>query len=135
MLFRSWEHIAFTNVIKCNNSDKQDTATPDMKTNCMDKLGVIWQEIETLKPKAVIFYTGWDYDDHISRFTFGDCFRDISDRTEKRPNGKKIIGWWERDFFVKETVVLRFLRTSHPERQEKQGFVEKIVQWIRGCPY
>ncbi|MBE9501876.1 MAG: hypothetical protein KAX23_04700 [Dehalococcoidia bacterium] len=125
-----WEHIAFTNIVKCNNSDTTDAATTEMKENCLNKLGVLWREIEVLKPKRIIFYTHWFYDDYIDRFRFGDYYQDKASRTHTIPNGKKVVSWWHREFLHNDRVAIRFLRTSHPERQQREGFVGKIVNWI-----
>ncbi len=126
-----WKRIAFSNIIKCNNSDSVDTATYEMKKYCIVELGVIWKEIEILQPKNVVFYTHWHYDDFIDKFIVGDQYKDITDRNHKIPNGLKEISWWHREFYKDEKLIMRMLRTSHPERQQKEGFVSKIVEWIK----
>lgn len=63
--------------------------------------------------------------------TLGDSYREISARSATKPNGKKRILWWNRQFAEGGKTILRFLRTSHPERQNKEGFVSAIVEWIK----
>lgn len=126
-----WDRIAFTNIIKCNNSDGVDAASDQMKKYCIDELGVIWREIKVLEPRNVIFYTHWYYDDYIDRFRLGDQFRDITDRHHWIPNGRKKMSWWHREFYYKGQLVMKMLRTPHPERQQKEGFVSRITDWIK----
>jgi hypothetical protein len=126
-----WNRIAFSNIIKCNNSVDIDTATYDMKKHCIDELRVIWKEIEILQPKNVVFSTHWYYDDFIDKFIIGDKYKDITDRNHRIPNGKKKISWWHREFYKDGQLIMRILRTAHPERQQKEGFVSKIVEWIK----
>lgn len=126
-----WDRIAFTNIIKCNNSNNVDSATYEMKQYCIDELGVIWKEIQVLRPKNVIFYTHWYYDDFIDKFRPGDHYRDITDRHHLIPNGSKKMSWWCREFYHKDLLMMRMLRTSHPERQQKEGFVSHITDWIK----
>lgn len=126
-----WNRIAFTNIIKCNNSYDVDTATYEMKKYCIDELGVIWKEIAVLKPKNVIFYTHWYYDNFIDRFMLGDHYKDITDRHHWIPNGSKKMSWWHREFYNEGQLVMRMLRTAHPERQKKEEFVNRIVDWVK----
>jgi hypothetical protein len=56
--------IAFTNLIKCTNvgaddgeSTAMDKTTYSMAECCVLKLGVIWKEIELIKPRTLVFYT------------------------------------------------------------------------------
>lgn len=57
-------------------------------------------------------------------------YKDVYDRGYSRANGNKTIAWWHRQFSNNGEVVGEFLRTSHPERQFKKDFVDKIVNWI-----
>lgn len=132
---KGWDRIAFTNLVKCNNSDSVDRATTEMKSNCINRLGVFWRELQILKPRKVIFYTHRGYDDYIEPYRTESSFRDISSRTHERRNGGKNILWWHRQFREGNRVVLEFLRTSHPERQDKAGFVNKLTRWIRRNKY
>lgn len=58
----AWEKIAFTNMVKCNNSNTIDTATDSMKEFC---LPIIKEEIKVLLPKNIVFYTNNVYDSQI----------------------------------------------------------------------
>lgn len=61
----SIEHIAFTNIVKCNNSGGKDTTSDFVKSNCILNLKVLQQELKVIHPTHVIFYTSWYYDDYI----------------------------------------------------------------------
>lgn len=126
-----WDRIAFTNILKCNNSMGADTASSEMKQYCIDELGVIWKEIQVLQPQNVVFYTHWYYDDFIDKFRLGDGYKDITDRKYWIANGSKKMSWWHREFYQRGQLVMRMLRTSHPERQKKEGFVSRITEWLQ----
>ena len=61
----SIEHIAFTNIVKCNNSGGKDTTSDFVKSNCILNLKVLQQELKVIHPTHIIFYTAWYYDDYI----------------------------------------------------------------------
>ena len=62
---------ALSNIVKCNDGSTTDNTTDEIRTNCMDKLGVIWKEVEILKPKRIVFFTGRNYDDFIDGHLLG----------------------------------------------------------------
>lgn len=128
-----WERIAFTNLIKCNASSKQDCTTQQMKENCLKNLGVAWREIQILAPRQIIFYTGWTYDDYIVEWskTIGNRIVDRSGRDHIEPNGKRSIPWWHREIYADDKLVLRFLRTGHPERKNKEDYLNSLLNWIK----
>ena len=123
------EHIAFTNIVKCNNSDGIDTTDYRRKINCIEKLKVLKQEIEIIKPKEVIFYTGRNYDQHIFNGENGlfDAFNIVSDGTKLI--GAKDVPWREGTACI-GNVNFRLLRTGHPERKNKEDFVKAVADWI-----
>lgn len=119
--------IAFTNCVKCNNSDGKDTTTLMMKNCCIKDLQVIRHEISIIKPNFIIFYTGWYYD---------KFFNDIFDKTENltdTSNTKKIgnynMPWWEFNAKLSGNTI-QVLRVGHPERKNKSDFVSKISNWV-----
>ena len=46
-------HIAITNLLKCNNTDDNDDTTDDMKQNCISKQHIIKDEIEILNDQSI----------------------------------------------------------------------------------
>lgn len=134
------ERIAITNLIKCNNAmdddgknsdgTYNDYTTPTMMENCLNKLGVFWNELDILKPKHIIFFTHFYYDEYLNNFSNKFTLKEIHDKEFSRQNGAKRILWWDRHFYEGEKLVMRVLRTSHPQYQKKEEFVEKIANWI-----
>jgi len=127
-LHSGWERIAFTNLVKCNNSDGADTTPRTCAAHCLDDLGVVWKELEILKPKNIIMYTGDHYDDFIERYSLGYEYQDKTRRDHRIPNGKKMMLWWERHCVDRDGRRFRILRTAHPERQQKESFVCQIAR-------
>jgi len=118
--------IALTNIVKCNNTSTKDETSLNMKTHCIDKLQVIWKEIEILNPKRVIFYTARHYDDFIRKFKPTGCIKivDIIDNY--------CDCWWHRKFLDnKGNIIFDFLRIYHPERKPKEDYVAKVVKWLK----
>lgn len=133
-----WKHIAMSNLIKCNElrgpGAANDTTPETRKDYCLKDLGVFWRELEILKPRRVIFLTSWQYDGYIDKlYPTGDhChYRDLHDRKHTILMGKKNIPWWHRRFFTGEKVCQEFLRTGHPERIQKNAFIENVLTWIK----
>ena len=121
-------HIAITNMVKCNNTDDNDDTTDDMKQNCISKQGIIKNEIEILKPTHIVFYTHTYYDMYI---------RDIFDQTENITsyNAKKSIGnvemlWWNFKATIGDNII-KVLRVSHPQYKNKEDFTKEIANWVK----
>jgi|ERR1700730_4459324 hypothetical protein len=126
-----WERVAFTNLVKCNNSMNIDTTNNETATYCLDKLGVTWKEFEILQPLNIILLTGRNYDDFIDRYTKRFECHEKHDRNYQVVNGNKKMLWWERHCVdQKNGRNFRLLRTSHPERQKKLSFVQQLAQWV-----
>ena len=128
------KNIAFTNLVKCNSGSTQDNTISETKVNCLDKLGVVWKEIEILRPKRIVFYSHNAYDDFIEKMrpSFSLCFIDIKDKKHVIRIGNKYSYWWHRDFLgLDGQVLLSFLRISHPERKQKADYVRNVVQWLK----
>jgi len=123
----SWEKIAFSNIVKCNNSNANDTASQEMKKHCIIENKIILKEVEIVDPYTIIFYTGLDYDQSIGEM-FADNVINAGDKTE-RQIGAKLVPWWE--FVVNlNGHDVRCLRTGHPERKKKTDFVNGVATFI-----
>jgi hypothetical protein len=143
------DRVAITNLIKCNNAMDEEGANPDgtltdqsiplMKTNCLDKIAVFWEELKILRPKNVIFFTGWDYDNYLRNPQLGiDGIRIKNNHREDsklRSKALKDLLWWDREFYKEETCIMRTLRTYHPgylcRNWAEHDVVKKIAGWIR----
>ncbi|OGW26537.1 MAG: hypothetical protein A2X59_00095 [Nitrospirae bacterium GWC2_42_7] len=136
----AFESIAITNLIKCNNAvhnegtnfdgTYSDYTTKKMKDNCMGEMKVFWEEVNILKPKHIILYTHYNYDDYLE--TFPDYYSPhyVGNKTEKSC-GVKCIRWWDREFYRNGDLPMRVLITSHPERKKKEEFISMITRWIQ----
>lgn len=123
--------VALTNIVKCNNGSTKDQTSNFTKANCVDKLGVIWKEVEILKPKRIIFYTGTNYDDFI------DNFLPVGYSTLDNVEDDEINCWWHKQFYNNEgTVICDILRIYHPDYmkyiggQAAEGYISKVVAWL-----
>jgi hypothetical protein len=123
---------ALTNLVKCNNGSTKDETTYVIKEHCINHLKVIWREVEILKPKRIIFYTGRDYDDFIDAFIPDNfcSYNDIEDNEQEC--------WWHRQFVNKDNItVCDILRVYHPDYmryvggQAKENYISKIVDWLQ----
>jgi hypothetical protein len=124
--------IALSNSVKCNDGSTVDNTTDEIRENCMDKLKVIWKELEILNPKRIIFYTGRKYDDFIDRFNPSGCFK--SEHIEDN----EIDCWWHKRFYKQDmTVLCDILRVYHPDvfrfigDEDGEEYINKIVNWLQ----
>lgn len=118
----AWEKIAFTNMVKCNNSDTIDTTTDSMRDFC---LSVLKEEIKILKPKNIVFYTK-GYDNQIEKLF--DTVLD-SETKEVFIGKKKMRSWTFRGMI--DNNLSRVIRVGHPERMKKEDYVNHIVNFIK----
>lgn len=126
------EKIAFTNLIKCNNSRTTDETTEFTKQSCLSDLQVVWREIDVLKPNKIIFYANTDYDNHILSYKPSDNFEDLDNKHKKVKIGAKYMPWWNRVFYDENgKVITEFLRIGHPERLKKAEFIKKVSNWAK----
>ena len=132
------DHIAFTNIIKCTNTEDDEKITTDMTThsmanNCILNLGVIWKEIAFLKPTKIVFYT---FD------LFADMLRDIpvaipgtthniTSQYFTKKCGEKNLHWWERRCSSSWTSDLQILITGHPERMKRNDYITLLTGWLK----
>ena len=121
----SFEHIAFTNIVKCNNSLGKDT-TPDLvKDNCIKKLKVFSGEVKAIRPTHIIFYTNWYYDDYIR-----DAFDTFNVSSGTKQIGKKYVKWDSGKATI-DGVNFCVLVTGHPERLKKDEFTNAVCSWVK----
>ena len=118
----AWEKIAFTNIVKCNNSVSVDTTTEKIKENCILKLQVLKREVSILKPNYMVFYTGKDYDHYIQ-----EVFNIKIDASKRKQIGRRQIPWNEFSIYENGHIT-KCLRTAHPERKKKDDFVNSIAE-------
>lgn len=119
------DYVALSNIIKCNNKSTQDATSYNMKNNCINDLGVIWKEVEILNPKRIIFYTARHYDEFIKNYE-PKGYTEIIDVVDVDAEC-----WMHRKYLDNNGIVIReILRTYHPERKNKEIFVNKICKWL-----
>lgn len=122
----SFEHIAFTNLVKCNNSPDKDT-TPDLiKRNCIRDLKVFSEEVKIIRPTHIIFYTSRYYDAYIPHAF--DTFEHLSE--DRKKIGAKYVPWDNVEATI-DDLKIRVLVTGHPERLKKDDFTNAICSWIK----
>ncbi len=126
------DYISFSNIVKCSNTDADDSTTEGMMNGCVNKLGVIWKEIAILKAKNVVFYTYSLYRDAIRdiQVAIPGSIIDVTTDNHRVACGNKTIGWWEREFSAVWSDKVRLLVTGHPERMKKASYVDLVSNWI-----
>lgn len=121
----SIENIAFTNIVKCNDSMGRDTTSLSTKDHCICELNVIGHEIAIIGPTHVVFYTARGYDGHIPHIF--DSLEIV--KSTEIVIGRKKMPWLEaRGVCGGRTVSI--LRTGHPERMKKTDYVSAICKWV-----
>ena len=137
------DYIAFTNVIKCTNvgaddgsSSSADATTYRMAQCCVSDLGVIWREIEQLRPFTLVFYTYGLFRDVIKPIpvALNGSLREVTPEDHFVMCKNKHLGWWERTCRTSWTDNLRILVMGHPERMGRPEFVQLLTQWLRPNP-
>lgn len=124
-------YVALTNIVKCNNTTTNDTTFYHIKDFCINKLGVIWKEIQILSPKRVVFFTHEYYDDFIDAFIPENCVT-VEEVSDKRiVIGNKTTPWWHRRFLdEKNERICDFLRLGHPQMMDKLAYINAVVKWL-----
>ena len=119
------EHIAFTNIVKCNNSSDFDTTSDFVKEHCIKQLKVLSNEIEIIKPTHIIFYTSWNYDNYI-----GNVFDEFAIKINAQKQiGRKKMPWLEANASIKQ-MNFKVLRIGHPQYKKKEDFVNYVADWV-----
>lgn len=119
------ENIAFTNIVKCNDSMGRDTTSSVTKDHCICELNVIGREIAIIDPTHIVFYTSRGYDDHIRRVF--DSFETV--RSTEIAIGRKKMPWLEATGACGGRRI-HILRAGHPERMKKTDYVSAICEWV-----
>lgn len=118
------EKVAFTNLIKCNNSDHQDTTTPYTIDCCIKKLNIIGEEIKILNPTHVVIYAADDYDEAIENVFHTDSKRFT---ITCKHIGKRSVRWREADVNYCG-MKIHVIQTGHPERKKKKDFIDEVIK-------
>ena len=131
-----WDYCPFTNIIKCTNvggegNPTNDATTYHMAECCIRDLGVIFKEIEVLKPQHIIFYTYSLYPELLSNLPFANSITETTNQNHKVRCGEKNLGWWTRLAKTSWSNNVKILVTGHPERMKKDHFVSLITDWIK----
>ena len=137
------DYIAFTNLIKCTNvgtddgsSSSTDVTSYKMAQCCVSDLGVIWKEVEYLRPFTLAFYTYGLFRDVIKPVPVAlkGSVREVTPEDHFVICKNKRLGWWERACRTPWTDNLRILVMGHPERMGRPEFVQLLTQWLRPNP-
>ena len=100
-----------------------------MKDCCIKDLKIIREEIKVIKPTHIIIYTAKDYDDYVfGNKSFFDSVRKVKE--EEFLIGNKEMPYTEA-IAVVDNKEINVLRVGHPERKNKQDFVNAIVNFIK----
>lgn len=121
-----WNHIALTNLTRCNTSQDSYDTTPYYFTEQCIKF--FEEEVKNIKPKHLVLFTSMSYDPYIEKLHFGysNSPKNITEQANRNGN----MCWWERKFSDTNRDSMFFLRTRHPVRAPSQ-IVSEIVNWIR----
>ncbi len=120
--------IVLTNVVKCTNTNNADSTTNEMLDNCIRKNGVIWREIQELKPLNILFYTHNLCFNHLKDIPFQKEL--LTEEWKKVACGAKQLPWWER-VILTDWGKVKILVTNHPERMNKNDYTRLIIDWIK----
>jgi len=129
----SWEHITFSNIVKCTSTNTQDKTSLQCAEHCILQNKVIFKEIEFLKPRKILFFT-WNMHRHLFEtipFANSSTIIEHTNDTFKKDCGAKKLGWWERSFIAKWGSKVDFLIVGHPERMKKADYVNLITEWLK----
>lgn len=127
------ESIAFTNLIKCSNTDDVDATTPTMARGCISELQVIWREIEVIEARTAVFYTYNLYRELLNDIPFAldGTINEVTPADHIIPCRNKMLHWWDRICETPWTNRFRILVVGHPERMGKPEYVDLITKWIQ----
>lgn len=128
----SWEHIVFSNVVKCSSTDTRDLTTLNCANQCIKNNKVIILEIELLRPKIIIFYTWSMYRVLFEEIPFAqkETIQEITNRDHRIKCGAKKLGWWDRTFISTWGEKIHFLILGHPERMKKDEYIKLVSDWL-----
>jgi hypothetical protein len=135
-----WKRIAITNLVKCSTSPGLDTTPLQLKRNCIENARFFENEVKLVMPTHIILFTGFDYDEHLKKLDFGyNCFKEVTG-IKFLERGKEVLHFkgaekeWEKTFWGRNKIKMRFLRTYHPaffkKQEDKRAFCLHIATWI-----
>ncbi|HFD86340.1 MAG TPA: hypothetical protein ENJ35_01540 [Gammaproteobacteria bacterium] len=90
-----YEHIAFSNVVKCTSTRGTDKTSLGCATQCIKNNGVIFEEIRLLRPRKIVFYT-WSMHRGLFKeipFSKEGSVVEHTDGRFKKLCGAKRLGW------------------------------------------
>lgn len=124
--------IALSNLIKCNNASTEDETSNDTKENCINKLGVIWKEIELIKPRRVVFFTHNYYDNYIENYVPNNLISidELTNKSHCVKIGNKIMPWWHKKLNLNGGKTQHILRIGHPQMKNREDYVNSVVNWL-----
>jgi len=130
-----WKKVAITNLIKCTNTKTEDKTEEIMKKNCIEKLGIVWKEIDILKPTNVVLYLGPDYDEFIEnkmlkKFLNINKIEEVYNKDHFINIGNKKCRCWERNLLLNCGKEINLLRISHPQFMNKKEYINEIKKWV-----
>lgn len=132
---KGWPRIALTTIVKCATasgvSESDDRTTRTMKLCCLGEIGVLQKEMEILAPRAVVLYTGRDYDAWIPRLNWSlrQRWRDVTHPAHVVQCGGVPLHWWEGEL-CGEGRPLRLLRVDHPQGKPLDAFAALVSDWV-----
>jgi len=128
-----WDHIAFTNIVKCSSSHKADQTSWKCAELCITRNKVIFEEMQILKPRKIVFYTWGMHRDLLDKIPCAKQGSVIEHTNRKywRWCGKKPLGWWDRSFESIWGHPVDFLILGHPERMKKDEYVKMLADWLK----
>ena len=129
----SWEHITFSNIVKCTSTDSSDKTSEQCAKQCIVENKVIFKEIELLKPRKILFFT-WSMHRHLLKdipIAKDGTIIEHTDSSFQKKCGAKKLGWWERSFVSKWDSHIDFLIIGHPERMKKSDYVNLVTEWLK----
>ena len=132
-----WDYVAFTNIVKCTNvsgdskKGTSDKTTKNMVHSCVQNNGIIFKEIEELKPTCIVFFSYDLYREFLIELPFAKEVEELSGIDSRVSCGKKTIGWWHRRIKTDWSDKVSILVTHHPERKKKADYVRLISTWVK----
>lgn len=126
----SWEKIAFSNLIKCNNASTNDETDDTAKKFCCEKNKILLKEIEIIKPNSVIFMVGIDYIENIKEM-FQDSNNFSCNEVEMICVGNKKMPYWIFSLNDSNGKNIKCLVIGHPQYKNKQDYVRIVVDFIK----
>jgi hypothetical protein len=129
---RILSRIAITNLTKCNTSTNSKDTTPYALTdNCVE---ILKEELQILKPKHLVFFTGPVYDQYLGRELFDYMSELKKDNTKenRKEIGRLSVLWWEREF-SQDNSKMFVLRTWHPAYPtlDIPEFAKQVSNWVK----